>query len=146
MKSLCILVAEDNVADVIVIREALQLHGISHELHVVEDGDLAISVFATMGKPEGMPCPDVMLLDLNLPKVDGPDILKEFRKHPTCLNTPVIVVSSSDTTKDREKVASMQVAHYFRKPPDLDEYMKIGQVILQVVGDKSHSASAGKYE
>src|SRR5690349_15493812 len=96
MKLLHILVAEDNHGDVILFQEALQHHQIEHHLHVVSDGQAALNFVARMGTTPEIPCPDVMLLDLNLPKVDGPTILREFRKHPECEDTPVIVVTSSD--------------------------------------------------
>ena len=133
MKTVHILVAEDNRGDVLLIRKALQFHSIPHELHLVQDGAEAMSFLAAMGKGEGSPCPDVVLLDLNLPKVDGPEVLEEFRKHPECVTRPVIVISSSDSVKDRERMASLHVAHYFKKPSGLDEYMKLGQVILDVL-------------
>src|SRR5271156_5976367 len=114
MKPLHILVAEDSHADVILFREALQHHHIEHQLHIVGDGQSALQFVAQMGTSPEMPCPDLMLLDLNLPKVDGPTILQEFRKHPECVQTPVIVVTSSDAAKDRAKVAEFGVTRYFR--------------------------------
>ena len=59
------------------------------------DGAKAIEYVRQMGTPKGAPCPDVILLDLNLPKADGPQVLSAFRAHPLCARTPVIVVSSS---------------------------------------------------
>src|SRR3954453_6702788 len=67
-----ILLAEDNQGDVILVEEALAEHKIAHELHVVSDGAEALNFVAEMGNGDGPPCPDVLLLDLNLPKVDGP--------------------------------------------------------------------------
>ena len=133
MKLLHILVAEDNQGDVILFQEALAHHQIEHELHVAPDGKAALDYVARMGRPGEPPCPDVMLLDLNLPKADGATILEEFRKHPECTETPVIVVTSSDAEKDRAKVAAFQVTRYFRKPSDFDAYMELGAVIREVV-------------
>jgi two-component system, chemotaxis family, response regulator Rcp1 len=137
MKLLHILVAEDNRADILLIKEALKTHGIPHELRLIQDGARAMSVLATMGTPEGAPCPDVLLLDLNLPKVEGWDLLQEFRKHPACATTPVIIISSSDAPRDREKVAAMNVSHYFTKPSDFDQYMKLGEIIIHAVQNAS---------
>lgn len=128
-----ILLAEDNRGDVLLIRKALQFHNIPHELHLVQDGAQAMSFIGVMGTSEDTPCPDLVLLDLNLPKVDGPEVLQEFRKHPECVSRPVIVISSSDSIKDRERMAALDVAYYFKKPSGLDEYMKLGQVILDVL-------------
>jgi chemotaxis family two-component system response regulator Rcp1 len=133
MRPLHIFVAEDNHADVILFREALQHHQIEYRLHVVGDGQSALQYVAQMGTSPEMPCPDLMLLDLNLPKVDGPTILQEFRKHPECAYTPVIVVTSSDAQRDRAKVAEFQVARYFRKPSDFDAFMELGRIVKELV-------------
>jgi CheY-like chemotaxis protein len=137
MSLLNILLAEDNRGDVLLVRQALVEKGIQHELHVVQDGEQALRFVARMGKPGEPPCPDVFLLDLNLPRVDGPQVLREFRQHPECTQTPVIVVTSSDAPKDRGEMAALGVTRYFRKPTDLDAYMELGAVVLEVVAGKS---------
>ena len=137
MNPLRILLAEDNFGDVLLVQDALKSHKIPHELHVVRDGDEALAFIETMGEPDGTPCPDVMLLDLNLPKVDGPEVLGKFRKHPECAQTPVIVITSSDAHRDRERMAQFGIARYFRKPSDLNEFLKLGAVVLDVVEGKS---------
>ena len=76
-----ILLAEDNIGDVMLVKEALAVHHIEGELHVVEDGQKALDFVATMGGPGCSPCPDLMLLDMNLPKADGTAVLAAFRKH-----------------------------------------------------------------
>ena len=128
-----ILLAEDNPADVLLVRQALREYQIPHELHVVKDGAEAIEYVSVMGNPGNPPCPDLILLDLNLPKIDGPDVLREFRKHSSCALTPVIVVTSSGTQKDRARLAELGIAHYFRKPSDLEDFMKLGEIVRQVV-------------
>jgi two-component system, chemotaxis family, response regulator Rcp1 len=133
MRIFQILLAEDNRADVLLIGEALKLHGIPHELHLMSDGASVLKYLETMGAGEGGPAPDVVLLDLNLPKVDGLEVLKELRRYPQCETTPVIIISSSDTPKDRQKMAALDVTHYFKKPSDFDEFMKLGQVLRQVL-------------
>ncbi|MCU1325238.1 MAG: response regulator receiver protein [Bryobacterales bacterium] len=133
MKRLYILVAEDNYADVMLFKEALEHHHVEHELHVVPDGESALSFVAQMGTSSGPPCPDLMLLDLNMPKADGLTILQEFRRHPDCANTPVIVVTSSDAERDRRQVADLQVTRYFRKPSDFDAFMELGAIVREAV-------------
>jgi chemotaxis family two-component system response regulator Rcp1 len=132
VKPLYILVAEDNHADVILFREALEHHHIEYQFHVVDDGKAALQFVAQMGTSPEIPYPDLMLLDLNLPKVDGPTILHEFRKHPRCVHTPVIVVTSSDTERDRAKAAEYQVTRYFRKPSDFDAFMELGRIVKEL--------------
>ena len=128
-----ILLAEDNVGDILLVRKALAEYKIAHDLSVVRDGEEALAFIESMGKAGGPPCPDVLLLDVNLPKVDGPEVLSAFRKHPQCADTPVIVITSSDAYRDRDRMAQLGIAHYFKKPSDLDEFLKLGAVVREVV-------------
>ncbi|MGI8746636.1 MAG: response regulator [Bryobacteraceae bacterium] len=128
-----ILLAEDNRGDILLVQQALEEHHIPHELHVVTDGEEALHFVTRMGKPGEAPCPDVLLLDLNLPKADGYQVLSEFRQHPECAHTPVIVVTSSDAPKDRAGMAALGIARYFRKPSELDAFMQLGAVVREVV-------------
>jgi CheY-like chemotaxis protein len=129
-----ILLAEDNIGDVMLVREALTASHVESTLHVVKDGQEALDFVARMGvEAESVPCPDLMLLDMNLPKADGVTVLAAFRGHKNCAATPVIIVSSSNNPKDRSRVAALGVAYYFRKPPDFDEFMKLGEVVREVL-------------
>ena len=100
---------------------------------MAKDGEQAIKFVAQMGKPGRAPCPDLILLDLNLPKADGPQVLSEFRQHPECADTPVIVVTSSDAPRDRARVTELGISRYFRKPLDLDAFLQLGAVVREVV-------------
>jgi CheY-like chemotaxis protein len=135
MPLLHILLAEDNRGDVLLIRQALLEYSIKHELHVVSDGAEAIRFIERMGGWDGPPCPDLVLLDLNLPKFEGQQILQAFRERPDCASTPVIVVSSSDAPRDKARIAEFGIAQYFRKPSELDEFMKLGGMVRDLVGD-----------
>jgi len=128
-----ILLAEDNIADVMLVREALTAHHVESTLHVVKDGEEALDFVATMGETGSAPCPDLVLLDMNLPKADGATVLAALREHRACAATPVIVVSSSNSPKDRSQMTALGVTHYFRKPPDFDEFMKLGEVVRRVL-------------
>ncbi len=128
-----IFLAEDSQADVFLVRQALRKYNINHELHIARDGEQALKFVARMGKPGGAPCPDLILLDLNLPKADGPQVLSEFRQHPECAGTPVIVVTSSDAPKDRARVNQLGIDRYFLKPLDLDAFLQLGAVVREVV-------------
>src|SRR3954452_12761702 len=116
-----ILLAEDNPGDILLVQQALKAHKVEHELDRVHDGAEALAYISRIGSVEH-PCPDLVLLDLNLPKVEGSEVLAAFRKHPACEQTPVIVVSSSDAKKDRARMSELNVARYFRKPSDFDEF------------------------
>jgi CheY-like chemotaxis protein len=133
MTALKILLAEDSLGDILLVRRALEEHNIAYELHVVRDGEEALAFVARMGEPDGVPCPDLVLLDLNLPKIDGHEILSEFRKHPRCAHTPVVVISSSDASRDRARMAGLGIASYFRKPSDLQAFLQLGAVVRKVI-------------
>jgi CheY-like chemotaxis protein len=143
VKLLHILLAEDNRGDVLLVQQALAEHNIRHELHVVRDGEQAIRFIEQMGKSDAVPCPDLLLLDLNLPKVEGQQVLTEFRQHPKCAQTPVIVVSSSDAPRDRTRIGELGISRYFRKPSELDDFMKLGAVVREVVEEKPRAAMSG---
>jgi DNA-binding response OmpR family regulator len=85
-----------------------------------------------MGKPYGMDYPDLLILDLTLPGASGIQVLREFRKHPDCANTPVIVVTHSKAQSDWKSVSDLGVSQYFEKPRTLKEYMELGRIILDI--------------
>lgn len=134
MKKLRILLAEDNRGDVILVREALREHHIDHELHVVEDGEEALAYVARLGNTDEMPCPDIVLLDLNLPKSDGTTVLAALRRRPESASVPVIVVTSSAAPADQALVARLGISRYFQKPSDYEEFMRLESVIRDVAG------------
>lgn len=139
MKPLEILLVEDNRADVVLIQEALELHATEFRLHVVTDGERAVDYLNKVGTSDETPCPDLLLLDMNLPKIEGPEVLKEFKKNPACLKTPVIVISSADSFRERQMLAALDVVHFFKKPSDFEEYMKLGQMVVKVVNAAEES-------
>lgn len=81
-------------------------------------------------------------MDLNLPKVDGPRVLREFRKHPDCSDTPVIVITSSDATKDRKQMEELRVARYFRKPWDYHAFLQLGAIVREVAEGTASAPAA----
>lgn len=133
MKSpLVILLAEDNPGDVFLVREALREHRLDFELFVAENGEKITALLERLGKT--VPQPDVLLLDLNLPGVEGREMFVQVRAHPLCTNVPIVVVTSSDSPKDRAWTSKFDVSHYFRKPSEFDEFLKLGAVVRDVVG------------
>src|SRR5580704_13534805 len=117
------------------VREALKTHHVAHELDVAVNGEEALAFIARMGKPDEPPCPDILLLDLNLPRTDGLDVLREFRRHPACATTPVIVISSSNAPKDREAAGVLDVT-YFAKPMTYEAFIQLGLLIKEAVGEE----------
>jgi chemotaxis family two-component system response regulator Rcp1 len=133
VRKIDVLLAEDNQGDVLLVSEALVAHNIPHNLRVAIDGAEAMDFVARMGKPGEAPCPDIFLLDLNLPKIDGHEVLRKFRRHPDCTTTPVIILSSSDRTSDREKVSALGVTRYFKKPTKLEAFMQLGAIVKDAI-------------
>lgn len=97
-----ILIAEDSPADVFLIREALA--GVDAEIHIFADGEKIIEFLAQVERDPQMPCPDLLLLDINLPKHKGGEILKAIRSGARCGKTKVLVVTSSDSITDRARM------------------------------------------
>jgi CheY-like chemotaxis protein len=109
------------------IREALREHNIEHELHVLSHGAEALAFIDQLDLNTKTPCPDIVLLDSQLPKHDGPEILKAFRASGRCAETPVVVLASaSEYNWSRETVGNNAALHYFRKPILLDQFMQLG--------------------
>lgn len=127
-----ILLVEDNPSDVLLVEEALREHNVSADLEVLADGEVAYSYWDRFSRTGGPPCPDLVLLDINLPKRDGMEILQRIRETPHCAELKVIIVSSSMKTDDLEKARQMGVYEYFRKPSHLDAFMQLGLIIKRL--------------
>jgi CheY-like chemotaxis protein len=134
VKAPIILLVEDSSADAYLVRESLTKHLKEFELQVVSDGERAFKLIEAADLDASMPCPSLMLLDLNLPKRSGQEILLRFRQSPRCGHVPVVILTSSDSPADRAETARLGATAYFRKPPDLEEFMKIGGVVERVLG------------
>lgn len=131
-----IVLAEDNPADVGLVREALREHNVHHELRVIADGEEALTFIDQLDRDSRLPCPDVLLLDLHLPKHDGDEILRHLRASERCGQTPVVVLTSSDFKWERGSVESESTLHYFRKPISLSQFMQLGRIVKEVIGDR----------
>ena len=127
-----ILLAEDNKPDVLLVEEALHEHGVKFELSVVNDGEQALELIDDMGLEPSV-CPDIILLDLNLPKRSGTEILERMRQNARCADVPVVILTSSDSPKDRSETSSLGATCYFQKPVDLDGFMELGALVRDLV-------------
>jgi chemotaxis family two-component system response regulator Rcp1 len=129
-----ILLAEDNDGDVFLVRRALEKRGLSHELVVAHNGEEALGwLHDHAGTTNGDRAPDLILLDLNLPRVDGGQLLSHIRKTDAFSRTPVIVLTSSDSPKDRQMALELGANLYFRKPTDLPSFMDLGRIIEETL-------------
>lgn len=132
-----ILLAEDNDGDVFLVRRALQKQGLSCELAIARNGEEALRLLEAAEESPSVDTPELILLDLNLPRVDGGEILARLRKTRTFCHTPVIVLTSSDSPRDRDLAMSLGANSYFRKPTDLRSFMQLGQVIEDALAGHS---------
>jgi len=130
-----VLVIEDNPADVELLRWALENAQVECDLVVIEDGGEALAFIQERGKHAGRETPDLTILDLNLPKYDGLELLEAMRSNPTFADVPVAVLSSSSSPRDRAKMEALHIGRYITKPPDLDEYLQIGYVVKQLLSE-----------
>jgi CheY-like chemotaxis protein len=136
-----ILLAEDNDGDVFLVRRALEKRGLSHELVVAHNGEEAmIWLNANACKEQCHVTPNLILLDLNLPRVDGGQLLSHIRKTDTFSRTPVIVLTSSDSPKDRQMAMDLGANLYFRKPTDLASFMDLGRIVEEALGSGEQAA------
>jgi CheY-like chemotaxis protein len=128
-----IVLAEDNPADVELVREALREHNIRCDLRVIADGEQALAFIDRLDLDTKIPCPDVFLLDLHLPKHDGDEILSYFRASERCGKSPVVVLTSSDAIRDQQIAEKHAAVHYFRKPLSLGQFMQLGKIVKEVI-------------
>ena len=140
MRKRQILIAEDNRADVFLIREALQRARIDAEIYVAEDGEQAIRYLERAGR-QATPVPDLVLLDINLPRYKGGDILRQLRRGGPSAGAIVMVVTSSNSPADREEMNGLGADAYFRKPSDYGEFMKLGSIVRDLL-ERQQSPSA----
>jgi CheY-like chemotaxis protein len=125
-----LLVVEDNPADVDLLRRALVGAQVDFELSVVDDGADAL---ALLQPGAGAPAPDLAIVDLNLPKHSGLEVIERMRAHPTFRDVPVVILTSSSAPQDRSSLDAFRIKKYIVKPADLDEFMRIGFEIREVL-------------
>jgi two-component system, chemotaxis family, response regulator Rcp1 len=128
-----VLLAEDNPADVRLVREAFKEHQLDCTLHVVRDGALAIEFLRSLDRAPIRRRLDLMLLDMHLPKRDGEEILASLRSTEHYARTPVIVMTASDAPRDHEQARKHAAQHYFRKPSSLHEFLTLGAVARAIL-------------
>ncbi len=118
--------------DALLVREAIRMEGLPLEVHVASDGERALDFLKRTEVDSATPRPDVLLLDINLPKVDGFEVLRIVRASEKYREIPVLIVTSSDSPADRKEAAALG-AGYFRKPPSYEEFLKIGPTLRRML-------------
>jgi CheY-like chemotaxis protein len=127
-----ILLVEDNPADALLVEEALKEHRVIAELVVLGDGEKAIRFIEEFDATTG-PYPKLVILDLNLPKRNGKDVLRHIRQSPKWKHVPVVILTSSNTPTDREEAARLGANRYIRKPSELEDFLNIGAVLKNLI-------------
>jgi chemotaxis family two-component system response regulator Rcp1 len=117
-----LLLVEDNEADVVLMREVLHEVQLAHELTVAADGEVAMSVLR-----EAKDLPDLVLLDLNMPRKDGREVLAEVKADPALLEVPIVVLTTSGAPSDVSFAYANHANAYVRKPNDLTHLTALAQ-------------------
>lgn len=131
IKAINILLVEDNPADVRLTLEALKDERLYNELIVAEDGAEALEILRQKGKYADQPLPDIILLDLNLPRKDGREVLKEIKTDDKLKRIPVVVLTSSEAEADIVRAYDYNANCYITKPVGWDQFKNI----IKTIGD-----------
>ena len=126
-----ILLIEDNEGDIVLTVEALKTTKIVNNLKVIEDGEKALAYLREEGEFKGRPVPDLILLDLNLPKIDGREILHIIKNNDKIKFIPIVILTTSKSEEDVLKSYLEHANCYITKPIDMEQFIKI----VQSIGD-----------
>ncbi|MCK5244735.1 MAG: response regulator [Desulfobacteria bacterium] len=120
-----LLLVEDNPGDVRLTEEALREGRVYNKIHVVDDGVEALAFLRREGRYADARRPDIILLDLNLPKKDGREVLEEIKSDKALKRIPVVVLTTSEAEQDILRVYNLHANCYVTKPFDLDQFMNV---------------------
>lgn len=125
VKPIEILLVEDNPGDSDLAREALEGSKINNQLHVVDDGEKAMAFLRKEGQYANMPRPELILLDLNLPRKDGRQVLAEIKSDDDLKRIPVVILTTSRAEQDIIKSYNLHANCYITKPIDLNQFLHV---------------------
>ena len=120
-----VLLVEDDPGDVLMTREAFEHHRIRNTLHVVNDGEQALQFLHQTGEYVGAPRPGLILLDLNLPRRDGLEVLAELKEDPALRVIPVVILTTSQADEDILRSYALHANAYVSKPVDFERFMYV---------------------
>ena len=129
MKLVQIMLVEDSPEDVLLTRETLKDAKVANEMHVVGDGEQAMAFLRREGAHADAPRPDLILLDLNLPRMDGRQLLAEIKGDERLRAIPVVVLTTSVSERDVHNAYNNMVNAYVRKPVDLERFIEVVSLI-----------------
>jgi CheY-like chemotaxis protein len=132
-----VLLIEDDPGDILITREAFEHHKIHNTLHVARDGQEGLDYLHQRGPHEGAQRPDLILMDLNLPKYDGRQLLEQIKSDPDLCHIPLVVLTTSAAEEDILRSYRLHANAYVTKPVGFDEFMnvirQIDEFFVQVV-------------
>ena len=136
-----VLLADDNPSDVYLIREALREHGVACILRVASNGQDALGIIH--GEAPGTGSIGLIILDLNLPRHDGIEILQKLRQSARWEHIPVVVLTSSDSPRDRLMANELGATRYLHKPSNLEEFLGLGAIFKTLLGQNETDVLKG---
>ncbi len=122
-KQVVVLLVEDDPGDVLMTREAFELHKITNPLHVVTDGEQALAFLRRTGPFADAPRPGLILLDVNLPRLSGLEVLAELKRDPALLSIPVVMLSTSQAEEDIVRSYTLHANAYVSKPVGFEGFI-----------------------
>ena len=135
-----ILLIEDNPADVELLRRAFLSAQLDCELTLLEDGAEALAFLRQQETEAGEPSLDLTILDLNLPKNDGVEVLQAMRASAKFAGVPIAILSSSAYLRERARIEPFGIGRYITKPADLDEFLNIGFIVKELLAESARRA------
>ena len=129
LEKLCILVVEDNDDDINVLKRAIRDSDVRCELYFARDGEEALDALAQRGEFEAMPSPDLILMNLNLPKIDGLEVLSKAKEDERVRRIPVVILTVSEREEDMVKAYDCGAASYMVTPMDPEEFKRLAETI-----------------
>ena len=120
-----VLLVEDDPGDVVLIREAFEFNKVRNALHTVSDGVEALDFLHRRGPYAGAPRPDLVLLDLNLPRKDGREVLEEIKADDDLRTIPVVVLTTSEAEEDILRSYDLHANAYVTKPVDFNRFIEV---------------------
>ena len=135
-----IFIVEDYAPDVFLFQKALHENQVEFELTRFEDGEQAMQALQRRG-PDALEIPDLIILDLNVPKIDGMDVLRAIRKDPTMAKVPIAILTSSGALQDKVEAIASGADRFITKPVDLRSFVAtVGRSVKELI-DKGRSMS-----
>lgn len=124
-----ILLVDDNTADMFLMKDAIQQEGFTAEIHTADDGERAIEIIRNVDSNPDERCFDCFLVDLNLPRQSGAEVVRSIRSSSRCVDAPVIVVTSAVAPSERDRILESGATHVIVKPHKLAEFRDLAKLI-----------------